>query len=94
MKKSAVLAICVLAIGMSGVLGYLHGQTPATNDKAEIEALVARCNDAFNARNVDKVMSCYAPGKSTVELRALHRFHEHPRQCPILAGFKTSRLDL
>jgi len=62
-KVTALLAFLVLAVVVSGVLVHLHGQTPATNDKAEIEALVMKYNDAFNARNVDQIMSCYAPGK-------------------------------
>jgi ketosteroid isomerase-like protein len=31
--------------------------------RAEIATLETRYNDGFNTRNVDKIMSCYAPGK-------------------------------
>jgi ketosteroid isomerase-like protein len=33
------------------------------DSRAQIEALETRYNDAFNARNVDGIMSCYAPGR-------------------------------
>jgi len=64
MKKAATLLACsVLAVVVSGVLVHLHGQTPAPEDKAEIEALAMKYNDGFNTRNVNEIMSCYAPGK-------------------------------
>lgn len=35
----------------------------AADEKAEINALEKRYMDAFNAKNVDAIMACYAPGK-------------------------------
>jgi ketosteroid isomerase-like protein len=35
----------------------------AAGSRAEIAALETRYDDGFNTRNVDKIMSCYAPGK-------------------------------
>jgi ketosteroid isomerase-like protein len=35
----------------------------STNSRAEIVALEQRYNAAFNAKDVDAIMACYAPGK-------------------------------
>jgi ketosteroid isomerase-like protein len=84
MKKSAaLLAFLILAVAVSGVLVHLHAQTSATNDKADIEALVTTYNDAFNARNVDKIMSCYAPGKGLFVFDAIP-----PREYPSWDAYK------
>jgi ketosteroid isomerase-like protein len=82
-KTAALLALLVLAVGTSGVLVHLHGQTPATSDKAEIEALVMNYNDAFNARNVNQIMSCYAPGKGLFVFDAIP-----PREYPSWDAYK------
>src|SRR6266478_4575928 len=82
-KPTTLLAFLVLAVGVSGVLDHLHAQTPGTNDKAEIEALVKKFNDAFNARDVDKIMSCYAPGKGLFVFDVLP-----PREYPSWDAYK------
>src|ERR1700722_1033511 len=84
MKKSVcLLALLVLAVGVSAVLVQAYGQAPTTNDKASIEALVRNYNDAFNARDVDKIMSCYATGKGLFVFDAIP-----PREYPSWDAYK------
>lgn len=84
MKKLVLLfAFLVLAVGVSTVLVHAHGQAPTTNDKASIEALVRNYNDSFNARDVDKIMSCYAPGKGLFVFDAIP-----PREYPSWEAYK------
>jgi ketosteroid isomerase-like protein len=84
MKNSAALvAFLILAVSVSGVMVHLYGQTPATNDKAEIEALVMKYNDGFNTRNVDEIMSCYAPGKDLLVFDVIP-----PREYPSWDAYK------
>jgi ketosteroid isomerase-like protein len=51
--------------------------------RAEIEALEKRYNDAFNARNVDAIMACYAPGKNLFVFDAVP-----PREYPSWDDYK------
>jgi ketosteroid isomerase-like protein len=84
MKNSlALVAFLILALGVSGVLANLYSQTSATNDKAEIEALVMKYNDGFNTRNVGEIMSCYAPGKNLFVFDAIP-----PREYPSWDAYK------
>jgi uncharacterized protein (TIGR02246 family) len=51
---------------MSGtaVKTYAQAAVPAAgDDKAAIEALEQKFSDAFNAKDLNTIMSCYAPGK-------------------------------
>ena len=66
MRRSRVLVGSALA---AVVLACLPGGTwarakQAMDSRAEIEALETRYNDAFNTRNIDGIMSCYAPGRA------------------------------
>lgn len=66
MRKSLFLnAITVVALVTVGAVLQVYAQsTTSTNEKAAIEALEKRYSNAFNAKDVNGVMSCYAPGNS------------------------------
>ena len=65
-------------MGASSAALQDYGQAKAmANDKAEIAALKKRNNDAFNAKDVDAIMACYAPGKSVFVFYAVP-----PREYP------------
>jgi ketosteroid isomerase-like protein len=51
--------------------------------RAEIEALETRYNEGFNTRDVDKIMSCYAPGKELFVFDAVP-----PREYPSWDDYK------
>ena len=65
MKKYLILVGASLALlSASGTVPTAHAQaSPATSDKAAIEALEQSYSDAFNTKNVSAIMGCYAPGK-------------------------------
>jgi len=54
----AAIAIGAILCAQSPALAF----PKADKDKAAIVALEKKYNDSFNARNVDAIMSCYAPG--------------------------------
>jgi ketosteroid isomerase-like protein len=84
MKKSAaLLGFLILTIALSGVFVRVHAQTPAASDKDEIEALITAYSDAFNTRNVDGIMSCYARGKALFVFDAVP-----PREYPSWDSYK------
>jgi uncharacterized protein (TIGR02246 family) len=53
----AVAAVCLL----SATAACVPASTQASGDKAAIEALYNRFNDAFNKKNIAGIMSVYAP---------------------------------
>src|SRR5579862_6324111 len=73
MIKPMILAGTLLALlCVSGTALPAGAQTsPAAKDKADIEALEQSYNEAFNAKNVNGVMACYAPGKGLFVFDAL-----------------------
>jgi ketosteroid isomerase-like protein len=84
MKKPAALLACLIAaVAAAGVFVRSHAQTPAASDKAEIEALITNYSDAFNTRNIDGIMSCYAPGKGLFVFDAVP-----PREYPGWDAYK------
>lgn len=83
MKLVFLIGFLVFTIGFSGAFVDLQAQRPAAADKAAIEALVKKYNDGFNARNVDMIMSCYAPGKGLFVFDAIP-----PREYPSWDDYK------
>jgi ketosteroid isomerase-like protein len=65
MKSSRILLKSFLVVLLlAGIPAVARAQTKmASSSRAEIEALETRYINAFNAKNVDQIMSCYAPGK-------------------------------
>jgi ketosteroid isomerase-like protein len=53
------------------------------DSRAQIEALESRYRDAFNTRNVDGIMSCYAPGRELFVFDAVP-----PREYPSWDDYK------
>ncbi len=82
-KLQLFLVAFVLAFGLSGAFAPLRAQSTAASDKAQIEALVQKFNDAFNARDLDALMSCYAPGKGLFVFDAVP-----PREYPSWDAYK------
>lgn len=60
----------------------LHSQA-AANDKAEIEALEKRYNDAVIAKDINAIMACYASGKDLFVFDAVP-----PREYPSAEAYK------
>src|ERR1700687_2766956 len=59
MRTLTALSVAILASASS-----MAADKPAANaDKAAIQALEDTYNDGFNSKDVDKIMSVYAPGK-------------------------------
>jgi len=57
--------LTALGISLLASAGALAADQPAANaDKAAIQALEDTYNEGFNSKDVDKVMSVYAPGKA------------------------------
>jgi uncharacterized protein (TIGR02246 family) len=54
-------ALCLTALAATNAVAA--NQPAADADKAAIQALEDAYNEGFNAKDVDKVMSVYAPGK-------------------------------
>jgi ketosteroid isomerase-like protein len=86
------LALCV-SIFVSGTSRLLQAQAPPPNkaaastgdasEKEELQALEDRYNDGFNTRNVNEIMSCYAPGKALFVFDAVP-----PREYPSWDAYK------
>ena len=56
--------LTALCVAMLGAAPGLAAEPPTTNpDKVAIQALEDAFNEGFNSKDVDKVMSVYAPGK-------------------------------
>ncbi|HTU35479.1 MAG TPA: nuclear transport factor 2 family protein [Candidatus Acidoferrum sp.] len=55
----------------------------STSSRQEIEALESRYNNAFNTRDVDGIMSCYAPGRELFVFDAVP-----PREYPSWDDYK------
>jgi len=62
---------------------------PGSADKAAIEAQVEKCRKAFEARDVDKIMACYAPGDQLFVFDAVP-----PRDYPSWEAYKKDWEDL
>ena len=65
MKRSWAPYLVVLTVSnLAAVTPCIAAQekTSATNDRAALERLERTYNEGFNAKDVDKIMSCYAPG--------------------------------
>ena len=65
MDRSRASRFIVLTVsGLTAVSPCIAAQdkAPVTNDKAALERLARTYNEGFNAKDVDKIMSCYAPG--------------------------------
>jgi ketosteroid isomerase-like protein len=59
MRTATALCVAILASG-----GAVAADSPAANsDKAAIQSLENTYNEGFNSKDVDKIMSVYAPGK-------------------------------
>jgi ketosteroid isomerase-like protein len=83
---AALLAL----LSVSGASHIVHAQAskaaaPASDaaDKKDIQALEDRYNDGFNTRNINEIMSCYAPGKALFVFDAVP-----PREYPSWDAFK------
>ena len=59
MNKFAAIALVIAALPLSAAADSMMS---AAGDKAQILLLEKQYNDGFNAKNVDAIMSCYAPG--------------------------------
>lgn len=83
---SWVLAGALLLLGAPvGALAQTKAASAASaaNDKAEIEALEQRYIQAFNAKDVNAIMACYAPGKQLFVFDAVP-----PREYPSWEAYK------
>jgi ketosteroid isomerase-like protein len=87
MIKPMILASALLvALCASGTTLAVYAQAAppaAGDDKAAIEALEQSYNDAFNAKNVNAIMACYAPGKGLFVFDAVP-----PREYPSWDAYK------
>ena len=85
MKKShCLLGGLLIAFGAASAALHVFAQAKtAADDKAEIQALEKQYNDAFNAKDINAVMACYAPGKSLFVFDAVP-----PRQYPSWDAYK------
>lgn len=85
MRKSwFLMGILVVAFAAAAAPLRVYAQAKAaTNDKAEIEALEKRYIDAFNARDINAIMACYAPGKGLFVFDAVP-----PREYPSWDAYK------
>ena len=63
--------------------GPAMAMSAAPDDKAAIEALEQKYNEGFNTKNVNEIMSCYAPGKNLFVFDAIP-----PRQYPSWDAYK------
>ncbi len=83
-KPLFLLSTLLITLGAAGSASRIYAQaTPTSQDKAEIEALEKRYNDAFNAKDVNAIMACYAPGKSLFVFDAIP-----PREYPSWDAYK------
>ena len=65
MKNPGVYALCFVLAG-TFVSGCSNRQADAKRSEAEIRDLLAQWEKAFKARDVDNVMTVYAPGDAVV----------------------------
>lgn len=80
------LGMVLVALFVAGAAFCIYAQTKTattTDAKAEIEALETRYNDGFNAKNINKIMACYAPGKGLFVFDAVP-----PREYPSWDAYK------
>jgi ketosteroid isomerase-like protein len=85
MRSSRTILGSTLAVVLAaGFAPHVYAQAKtATDDKASIEALEKKYNDGFNARDVNAIMSCYAPGKRLFVFDAVP-----PREYPSWDAYK------
>jgi ketosteroid isomerase-like protein len=96
MKTTSMLRFALalfVSISVSGAGRLLQAQAAPNNKmvapsgdaaaKKDILALEDRYNDGFNTRNVNEIMSCYAPGKALFVFDAIP-----PRQYPSWDAYK------
>ena len=84
MKPLILVGALLASLSVSGAVLTAHAQAgTATGDKAAIEALEQSYNDAFNAKNVNAIMACYAPGKGLFVFDAVP-----PREYPSWDAYK------
>jgi len=83
MKKPLCLICSLATFVVVGAASRVFAQATTNNEKAAIEELEKKDNDAFNAREVDTVMSCYAPGKGLFVFDAIP-----PREYPSWDAYK------
>ncbi len=77
---TATLLVCLPA---SAVPRSRTRSASANTSRQQIEALETRYNNAFNTRDVDGIMSCYAPGKELFVFDAVP-----PREYPNWDDYK------
>ena len=79
-----LLGSLLVALGATSAALHVYAQAKAaTNDRAEIEALEKRYIDAFNAKDINAIMACYAPGKGLFVFDAVP-----PREYPSWDAYK------
>jgi ketosteroid isomerase-like protein len=80
---AAILGCLLVALRLgAGARPRAQAKT-ATDSRQEIEALETRYNNAFNTRDVDGIMSCYAPGRELFVFDAVP-----PREYPSWDAYK------
>ncbi len=83
-KSHCLLGALLIAFGATGAPQHVFAQAKmASEDKAEIQALEKQYNDAFNAKDINAIMACYAPGKNLFVFDAVP-----PRQYPSWDAYK------
>jgi ketosteroid isomerase-like protein len=81
---AALFLFCVPALAHAQAKAASGGKGKmAMSSTAQIEALETRYIDAFNAKDLDKIMSCYAPGKELFVFDAVP-----PREYPSWDDYK------
>src|SRR5215472_10504736 len=84
MKKSRFLVGVTLVVLVAvGATSDVFAQATATTEKAAIETLEKNYIDAFNAKDLNAIMSCYAPGKQLFVFDAVP-----PREYPSWDAYK------
>lgn len=84
MKRSVcLLGGLVLVFGAGAAHRVFAQAKTAADEKAAIEALEKQYNDAFNAKDLKTIMSCYAPGKGLFVFDAVP-----PREYPSWDAYK------
>ena len=84
MKKSRFLVGVTLVVLVAvGATSDVFAQATATTEKAAIETLEKNYIDAFNAKDLNAIMSCYAPGKEVFVFDAVP-----PREYPSWDAYK------
>jgi len=85
MRKSwFLMGVLLIALAAAAAPLRVYAQAnAASNDKAAIQELEKRYIDAFNARDINAIMKCYAPGKSLFVFDAVP-----PREYPSWDSYK------